>query len=704
MDHQTAPGFKVQGVLPLGLKDHLYPLGATLIEGGVHFAVYSGHGEAVDLCLYDPDNSSRETARVRMAKDVYDVWHATVPGLGEGALYGYRVHGPWKPEWGFWFNSRKLLLDPYAKAIQGDYRWAKHLQNLSPKKGPDWHDNGAQAMKSVVVNDQFDWSGDVSPSVAWKDTVIYETHVKGLTYKHPDVPEELRGTYAGLAHPSVTQYLKSIGVTAVQLIPIHQHLDDGFLLAKNLTNYWGYNTIGFFAPHPEYAGNKNPQAVVNEFKCMVRELHREGIEVILDVVYNHTAEGDENGPQIFLRGLDNPAYYMLNQDHRTLNYTGTGNTVNAAAPVAMRMIMDSLRYWVEVMHVDGFRFDLGATLGRNGASFNRASAFFLAVAQDPVLSKVKLIAEPWDIGPDGYQVGGFPQPWHELNGRYRDDARRFWAGDTSVTADLAKRLCGSSDIYGPGRRSAYASVNFITSHDGFTLRDLWSYNEKHNIANGEDNRDGDGNNHSWNCGVEGDTEDEAILALRLRLTRAMLATTMCSLGVPFINAGDERWRTQQGNNNAYCQDNEISWVDWQSNPAQQSVLTFMQEMAAFRRQHPVLRRASFFNGALNPFTGRPDVAWYDQLGLPMTHESWHDPAAHFFAGLFDALDGEPAPLLLLFNGLAETVSFPLPEGEWMPVFDTANEASFVKDANVEPIMQVVEVAARSVACLVLKMS
>jgi len=681
------------------------PLGSTLTEGGVHFAVFSRHADAVDLCLYDEAKPSRERSRIRMEKDHYDVWHAFVPGLVEGAHYGYRAHGPWEPAHGMWFNARKLLLDPYAKAIQGELGWQPQLQNISAAGSPDHKDSGRVAMKSVVVDDAFDWSGDTRPSIAWEDTVVYEQNVRGFTKLHPDVPEELRGTYSGLAHPASISYLKDLGITAVQLLPVHQHLDDGFLLDRGLTNFWGYNSIGFFAPHSEYAASAKPQDQVREFKAMVREFHRAGLEVILDVVYNHTAEGDENGPMICFRGLDNSGYYMLNEQARTVNYTGCGNTVNAASPPALRLIMDSLRYWVKEMHIDGFRFDLGATLGRHRDQFNRDSAFFLAVAQDPVLAGVKFIAEPWDIGPNGYQVGAFPKPWHELNGRFRDTVRRFWCGDLGVTGSFAKRFSGSQDIFGGSGRPPAATVNFITSHDGFTLRDLWSYNGKHNEANGEENRDGDTNNHSWNCGVEGETDDHNILALRRKLTRSMLATSFCSLGVPFVNAGDERWRTQHGNNNAYCQDSEISWIDWKSTPDSESILAFTRSVIALRRRIRGFRRASYFNGKPNPLTGHTDVEWYDPTGKPMNHDSWHAPETRFFAAHLDAsVISVPAipdeitdPVILMFNGSDSVVFYALPEGSWKLLLDTAQDELVQKSE-----FKTFACAPRSVACLVLE--
>jgi glycogen operon protein len=467
-------------------------------------------------------------------------------------------------------------------------------------------------------------------------------------------------------------------------------LDDGFLLGRGLTNFWGYNTIGFFAPHSEYAAAHGGQAMVEEFKTMVRKFHRAGIEVILDVVYNHTAEGDENGPMIFLRGLDNAGYYMLNADVRVVNYTGTGNTLNAASPPALRLVMDSLRYWVEVMHVDGFRFDLAATLGRRGDQFDYFAPFFQAVAQDPVLRNVKLIAEPWDIGPNGYQVGGFPKPWRELNGRYRDRVRRFWRGDSGAAASFAKRLCGSQEIFSPSGRSPLSSVNFVISHDGFTLRDLWTYNEKHNEANGEENRDGDNNNHGWNGGVEGETDDEEINATRRKLARACLATMFCSLGVPFLCAGDERWRTQAGNNNAYCQDNEVSWLDWAKDDVTERMADFVADLIRFRLETPVLRRATHFNGRPDPLTGKQDVAWLDMDGTPLSHERWHDPQRRAFSAILDGT------LLLLFNTSDEKVEFLLPPGKWLPVFDTAQEPSFGLGGNCS---ESVMCASRSLLCL-----
>ncbi len=676
------------------------------MEDGVSFAVYSRLAHAVDLCLFDAADSSRETARVRLEQGDDDVWRGYVSGIKAGAFYGFRAHGPWSPEKGLWFNPRKLLLDPYAKAISGDHQWHPLMQNIGANGAADFRDNGRHALKSVVISDEFDWEGDALLHTSWADTVIYEMHVRGYTMKHPGVPKKLRGTYAGLAESSVLEYLKGIGISAVQLLPVHQHLDDGFLIKRGLTNFWGYNTIGFFAPHSEYAAAHDAQSQVIEFKKMVRALHGAGIEVILDVVYNHTAEGDENGPSIFLRGLDNTTYYLTNGDARTLNYTGCGNTVNAASPPCLRLIMDSLRYWVLEMHVDGFRFDLAATLGRRGEQFDYAAPFFQAVAQDPVLSRVKMIAEPWDMGPNGYQVGAFPKPWRELNGRYRDDARLFWCGSPWATADLAKRFCGSDDIFGPAGRSPLTSLNFLTSHDGFTLRDVLSYHDKHNEANGEDNRDGDNQNHSWNCGVEGETKDDAVLALRRKIARSMLATLFCSLGVPFLNAGDERWRTQGGNNNAYCQDNEISWIDWSESAESRAFQSFVARLVLFRKAHPVLRRALHFDGRIDSVTGKADISWFDAVGEPMSHETWHTPDTAFFAALIneagrgETMNGQKS-LLFLSNTSPQVISFPLPEGNWLLAFDTSREISFVDKVSSMNVDESFECDARSVACLVL---
>lgn len=658
-------------------------LGVALTPQGAHFRVFSRHATIMDLCLYDASDPSRELARCRMKREEVDVWHVFVPEVKAGQLYGYRAHGPWMPQSALRYNPNKLLLDPYALAISGSPRGVPTmLSSGGVQSFPGAYDNSAEALKSVVVDGSFDWGDDDLPRVPWDETIIYEMHVKGFTKLHPGIPESLRGTYAGLVQPCVIDYLKHLGVTSLQLLPIHQHLDDQFLLEKGLTNYWGYNTVGFFAPHAEYAAATDPQDQVREFKAMVKALHAAGIEVILDVVYNHTAEGDERGPTLMLRGLDDRMYYRHTFDEHGANYinvTGCGNAVDSASPPGLRLIMDSLRYWVTEMHVDGFRFDLAVTVARDHHDhFDANSQFLAAVSQDPVLSKVKLIAEPWDImRMDSYQVGAFPEPWRELNGKYRDTVRKFWAGHDGSTAELAKRLCGSQDIYGSTQRPALSSVNFITSHDGFTLLDLVSYASKHNEANGEENRDGDNHNHSLSCGVEGTTNDERVLRLRARLRRSLLATLMTSVGVPFLMAGDERGRTQKGNNNAYCQDNELSWIDWSQ--ADEEMLAFTRQLIALRRQAPELRRREFFDGIVNPLTGLPDVAWLEGQGTLLCHHEWHDPSRTLFGALLSAA----SPMVFLFNRGDLPQSFLLPGDEevtWSIIYDTAQSPAFVEDA------------------------
>ncbi len=653
--------------------------GASLTENGVHFTVFSRHATAVDLCLYDQTNPARETARVRMVRGESDLWQAFVAEAKAGQLYGYRAHGPWMPRNALRYNPNKLLLDPYARAIVGmPEGQGTMLSSNGPHTFPGAHDNGPEALKSVVIDDQYDWQGDQLPRVSWQDTIIYELHVKGFTQKHPEVPTELRGTYAGLAHPSVIVYLRDLGITSLQLLPVHQHLDDQFLLEKGLTNYWGYNTIGFFAPHAEYAAASDPQAMIREFKDMVKAFHVAGIEVILDVVYNHTAEGDERGPTVMLRGLDDRLYYRHTFDEHGSNYinvTGCSNAVDTASPPALRMVMDSLRYWVTEMHVDGFRFDLAVTVARDHHdNFDANCQFLAAVAQDPILSQVKLIAEPWDImRMDSYQVGAFPEPWRELNGKYRDTVRRFWAGDEGSTAEFAKRFCGSQDIYGSTQRPALSSVNFLTSHDGFTLLDLVSYASKHNEANGEDNRDGDNHNHSVSCGVEGPTTDARVLRLRARRIRSLMATLMTSIGVPFINAGDERGRSQKGNNNAYCQDNDLSWIDWTN--CDEDMLDFTRRVISLRRNTPELKRSQYFDGAFNPVSGMPDVVWLEGQGTRLCHDEWHDPSRNIFGAMISA---DP-PLVYLFNRGDLTQAFILPGDDstlWSTVYDTAQSPAF----------------------------
>ncbi len=702
---------------PPHLRHCSLSLGAVPTQDGVSFSVWSRNAVTIDLCLFDPADPTRETGRVRMARGEADVWRAFVSGLKPGALYGYRVHGPWLPANGMRFNANKLLLDPYAKAVAGkpDGR-ADMLSPDGPMAFPGALDNGATALKSVVVADDFDWEDDAPPEVPWSDTMIYEAHVKGFTQTHPHVPEHLRGTYAGMANEAATEYLRGLGVTTVQLLPVQQHLNDGFLVDRRLTNYWGYNTAAFFAPHNELAAARDPLEQVREFKGMVKALHRAGIEVILDVVYNHTAEGDGNGPMLMFRGFDDSVYYRHGFDDGTLYYsnlTGCGNAVASNNPAPLRLILDSLRYWVTEMRVDGFRFDLAVTVARDREHYHLRSPFFTALHQDPVLSRVKLIAEPWDMGrEDSYQVGRFPEPWRELNGKYRDTTRRFWRGDAGVTAEFAKRLCGSDDVYGWNQRTPLASVNLITSHDGFTLRDLVSYEQKHNLANGENNRDGDNDNHSFNCGAEGETKKSLIIKKRARRRRSMIASMFCSVGVPFITAGDERGRTQRGNNNAYCQDNELSWIDWSA--CEDAMLEFTRAMAAFRKARPALRRSEFYDGRHNPDTGRRDVTWLNGTGGRLGRDEWHDPARRIFGAVIDEPENRNAPvnghgedhrpMLLIFNQGIERHSFILPGDAlslWSLVFDTALEPSFVRDAPPAHGGGSFEIESGSMACFVL---
>jgi isoamylase len=603
-----------------------YPLGATFDGNGTNFALFSEIAEGVELCLFDEDLT--ETKLDLTEVDGY-VWHGYLPGVQPGQRYGYRVSGPWDPEKGLRCNPAKLLLDPYAKATCDDIRWGQSLFSYdfgSPEQ-INTDDSAKDTMHGVVVNPFFDWSGDRAPRTPLAESVIYEAHVKGLTELHPDVPEDQRGTYGGIAHPSVIAHLQKIGVTAIELMPVHQFVNDDTLQQKGLSNYWGYNTIGFFAPHAAYssASSTTLGAQVQEFKGMVRALHTAGIEVILDVVYNHTAEGNQLGPTLSMRGIDNPAYYRLVDDTPEfyMDYTGTGNSLNAGNPHTLQLIMDSLRYWVNEMHVDGFRFDLAATLAREFYEVDKLSAFFELVQQDPIVSQVKLIAEPWDIGPGGYQVGNFPPQWTEWNGKYRDTVRDFWRGEPSTLGELASRLTGSSDLYENTGRRPVASINFVTAHDGFTLRDLVSYNEKHNDANGEDGKDGTDDNRSWNSGVEGPSEDPAIVTLRGRQERNFLATLLLSQGVPMVLHGDELGRTQNGNNNTYAQDSEVSWVHWDH--ADQGLIEFTAAIARLRREHPTFRRARFFDG--RPIVrgqGEPlaDVEWVKPDSTPMTPEDW----------------------------------------------------------------------------------
>jgi glycogen operon protein len=601
-----------------------YPLGATFDGNGTNFALFSEIADGVELCLFDEDLTETKVELTEV--DGY-VWHGYLPGVQPGQRYGYRVSGPWDPDKGLRCNPAKLLLDPYAKATCDDIRWGQSLFSYD-FESPDeinTEDSAKDTMHGVVVNPFFDWSGDRLPRTPLAETVIYEAHVKGLTELHPDVPEEQRGTYGGIAHPSVIAHLQKIGVTAIELMPVHQFVNDDTLQQKGLNNYWGYNTIGFFAPHAAYSSADALGSQVQEFKGMVRALHTAGIEVILDVVYNHTAEGNQLGPTLSMRGIDNAAYYRLVDETPEfyMDYTGTGNSLNAGNPHTLQLIMDSLRYWVTEMHVDGFRFDLAATLAREFYEVDKLSAFFELVQQDPIVSQVKLIAEPWDIGPGGYQVGNFPPQWTEWNGKYRDTVRDFWRGEPSTLGELASRLTGSSDLYENTGRRPVASINFVTAHDGFTLRDLVSYNEKHNDANGEDGNDGTDDNRSWNSGVEGPSDDPAIETLRGRQERNFLATLLLSQGVPMVLHGDELGRTQDGNNNTYAQDSEISWVHWDQ--ADQGLIEFTAAIARLRREHPTFRRARFFDGRpVRRGQGEPlpDIEWVKPDSTPMTPEDW----------------------------------------------------------------------------------
>jgi len=653
-----------------------YPLGATWDGAGVNFSLFSENATKVELCLFYGANGERET-RILVTALTHQVWHCYLPEIRPGQLYGYRVHGPYEPEEGHRFNPAKLLLDPYAKAIAGSIQWSNALFGYTVGNGEadlsyNEQDSAGGMPKCVVIDPAFSWGNDTPPNTPWHRTIIYELHVKGYTKLHPEVPSELRGSYAGLSCPPVIEYLKNLGITAVELMPVHQFVADRHLKDRGLTNYWGYNTIGFFAPESSYASNGvfGQQAV--EFKTMVRALHREGIEVILDVVYNHTGEGNHFGPTLCFRGIDNVSYYRLvNDDERYyMDYTGCGNTLDMTHPRVLQLIMDSLRYWVLEMHVDGFRFDLASTLARELHDVDRLGAFFDIIQQDPILSQVKLIAEPWDLGPGGYQVGNFPVLWAEWNAAYRDTVRRFWKGDAGQVGGLAFRLTGSSDLYARNGRLPYASINFITAHDGFTLHDLVSYNDKHNDANGEQNRDGHNENLSWNCGAEGETDDPAILALRERQKKNFLATLLLSQGVPMLLAGDEFGRTQRGNNNAYCQDNEISWVDWKLDKPRRELLEFTKLLIRIFHQHPVLRRSHFFQGRKIRGSEVKDLAWFRSDGKEMTDEDWANPEIRCFglrlAGdAIEEVDGRgnrvvDDTLLILLNAHHETIPFVLP--------------------------------------------
>jgi len=669
-----------------------YPLGATWDGEGVNFALFSEHATAVELCLFDGPDTPRESHRIRVEEQTDQVWHVYIPGLWPGQHYGYRVHGPYAPHEGHRFNPAKLLIDPYAKSIAGTVEWSDAMFGYrigDPKAdlSLDKRDNAANIPKCVVVDQAFTWGGDRQLKIPWDRTVIYEVHVKGLTAQHPDVPDDIRGTYSALTTPAVIDHLTELGVTAIELLPTHHFIRDKHLADRGLTNYWGYNTIGFFSPDIRYAVSPVRGRHVREFKTMVKTLHSAGIEVILDVVYNHTAEGNHLGPTLSFRGIDNTAYYRLVEHDKRyyMDYTGCGNTLNVTHPRTLQLIMDSLRYWVTEMHVDGFRFDLASTLARELHAVDRLSAFFDILHQDPILSQVKLIAEPWDVGEGGYQVGNFPVGWAEWNGKYRDTIRKYVKGDGEQMAELAYRLTGSSDLYSMSGRRPFASINFITAHDGFTLHDLVSYNEKRNAANGENNQDGSNENDSWNCGTEGPSTDPKIVELRERQKRNFLTILFLSQGVPMLCGGDEIGRTQQGNNNAYCQDNPISWFDWNIDHAKRDLLYFVKDLITLRKSHPVLRRRRFFQGRHIRGSEVKDLSWFRPDGKEMTDEDWNAGYARSLALRLagDAISekdekGRPITddtLLILLNAHHAPLAFTLPAHKrgirWSPLVDTA---------------------------------
>ncbi|VVM05565.1 isoamylase [Methylacidimicrobium cyclopophantes] len=671
---------------PYPLEEGLpHPLGATWDGRGTNFALFSAYATKVEVCLFDHSGKT-ETARIALPEYTDQIFHGYLPEVGPGTFYGYRVHGPYEPEAGHRFNPHKLLLDPYARAHAGELIWNPAVFGYQVESADDLtfdeRDSAPFLPKCVVVDPNFDWRGEAKRNfVPWEETILYEMHVKGFTKRHPAVAEPVRGTYAGLAAREGIEYIRSLGITSIELLPIHTFINDQHLLEKGLTNYWGYNSIGFFAPDPRYAADVANS--LREFKEMVARFHDAGLEVILDVVYNHTAEGNERGPTLSFKGIDNVSYYRLLPDQARyyINDTGTGNTFNLSHPRVIQLVMDSLRYWVQEMHVDGFRFDLGTILARERYGFDEESGFLKAVQQDPLLKTVKLIAEPWDCGPGGYQVGGFPPGWAEWNDKFRDTVRDFWRGEAPASA-LAKRLCASPDQFNRCGRRAWASVHFISAHDGFTLNDLVSYNDKHNEANKEENRDGTSDNRSWNCGVEGPTEDPEILKLRQRQMRNLLGTLLLAQGTPMILAGDEFGRTQQGNNNAYCQDNEISWLDWNLSEAGRKQIRFTQKLTEFRHRYPILRRARFLTGEYNEELGVKDVTWINANGTEMRTEEWSDANMKCFGMLMDGRAqvtgirkrGEDATLLLLLNGYRDVVEFHLPEcaggGSWSLLLDT----------------------------------
>jgi isoamylase len=692
-----------------------YPLGATWDDKGVNFALYADNATGVELCLFTDKNTETESDKIKLVERTHQIWHCFIPGIAPGQLYGYRVHGPFEPENGHRYNPNKLLIDPYAKAISGVIDWHDSLFGYelgNPNEDLSFSDTNSAAFvpKSVVIDSHFEWEDDQPPRTPYHQSIIYEAHVKGFTQQHPDIPEKIRGTYEALGHPVTIKYLQDLGVTAIELMPVHQFVADRHLVEKGLTNYWGYNTIAFFAPDMRYAGDIDAGKQVQEFKQMVKELHKAGIEVILDVVYNHTGEGNHLGPTLSFKGIDNASYYRLMEDNQRFykDYTGTGNTLNAMLPNVLRYIMDSLRYWIVEMHVDGFRFDLASTLARELHEVNRLSAFFDIIHQDPTISQVKLIAEPWDVGEGGYQVGKFPPGWAEWNGKYRDCIRDYWIGADSMLGEFGQRFTGSPDLYQDDYRKPTASINFITAHDGFTLNDLISYNEKHNEANGENNNDGENHNRSWNCGVEGPTDDPEVNKLRDRQKRNLLATMFLSQGVPMLVAGDEFGRTQHGNNNAYCQDNEISWLNWAE--ADEQLLAFTRKLIQIRKEHPIFRRRRWFQGQPVKAKGLEDIAWFLPEGIEMEEENWNHDFARSL-GVFlngrglHAVGPEGEQLFddnfyVIFNAHHEALEYKLPEKiyskKWKIVMDTSNDEIHEQTLNKE---ESITVEGRSIVLL-----
>ncbi|MGQ1889262.1 glycogen debranching protein GlgX [Thermophagus sp. OGC60D27] len=690
-----------------------YPLGAVYDGKGVNFALFSDNAYGIDLCLFDAHNNE---TRIKINERTHNHWHIYLPGIKPGQKYGYRVHGPYEPHKGIRFNANKLLIDPYAKALDGVFQWNDAMYGYIPGSSDEdlsfnEMDSAPYVPKCLVVDDHFNWEGDQRLNIPLHETIIYETHVKGFSKLAPNIPESIRGTYAGIAHASSIEYFKKIGINAVELMPIHQSVTEHRLINQRLTNFWGYNTIGFFAPDTKYSSSVIDGNQVKEFKQMVKDLHRAGIEVILDVVYNHTAEGNHSGPTLCFRGIDNKSYYRLSPDdlRHYVDYTGTGNTFNTVHPTVLRLIMDSLRYWVTEMHVDGFRFDLAPVLAREFDDVDKWGSFFDVLHQDPILSQVKLIAEPWDLGENGFQVGNFPAGWMEWNAKYRDCIRRFWRGDDEVLPEFANRLTGSSDLYFDNWRTPTASINFITAHDGFTLADLVAYNEKHNEANGEDNKDGENYNHSWNHGVEGPTDNPEILQLRKQQIFNFLSTLFLSQGVPMLVAGDEMGRTQKGNNNAYCQDNDISWINWKQKDEQ--LLDFTSKLIHFRKKHPVFCRRKWFK--YQPIRGQDvtDIEWFTPDGIGMNEQQWNETFAKtlgvFLSGLgVRAVSDKGVPIVddsffIIFHSRAESIPFILPAEKWgkkwLKILDTS-ELSFNEEGLAPPLQpgQQIEVKERTV--------